>query len=121
VTVGRDELQITSRTMDSLSAISPKGCVAMKMVAPLLVVLALLALLAIHRRGLTVKQAEDGAVEEVVKVEDDAFRDEYTIVASLAVIAMFVFVIWTVLRANKGADQAMAPAKDLRASNDGIV
>jgi hypothetical protein len=107
--------------MDSLPVFSPKGCVAMKLVASFLVLLALIALLAIHRKGLTADEAAEEGVGVVVRLEDDVFRDEYRTVATLAVIAMFAFVMWTVLRAKKEADKTMPLAKESRANNKTLL
>jgi hypothetical protein len=82
----------------------------------LLVVLALLAYLAVHRNGLTDKQAEDEAVGEVVKLGDAVGRDDFRAVALLALLALGAFVAWTVLRAKRGEDKPMAPTKESRAS-----
>jgi hypothetical protein len=78
----------------------------------LLVVLALLTLLVVKRKGLTAEQAEDDAVQTVVKVEDTVVRDEYVAVAFLALLALFGFVTWTALRANPGEDRATTPARE---------
>jgi len=89
----------------------------MKMVASFLLLLALLALLTIHRNGLTVDQAAEKGVGVVVRVTDDAFHNEYRTVAVLALMAIFAFVIWTVLRAHKVENKAMSPARESSSSN----
>ena len=89
----------------------------MKMVASCLLLLALLALLAIHRKGLTADQAAEKGVGVVVRVTDDAFYNEYRTVAVLALIAIFAFVMWTVLRANKAENKTMPSARESRSSN----
>jgi hypothetical protein len=76
----------------------------------LLVLLALLALLVVKRRYLTVEEATDETVRAVVKVENTLFHDQDAVVILLALITMFAFVTWTVLRANRGEDQALPPA-----------
>jgi hypothetical protein len=83
----------------------------------LLVLLALLTLLAIHRRGVTAEEAEDEAVGEVVKLEDTVVRHEPAAVAFLALTALFAFVTWTALRANEGEDKATPPARESGASD----
>jgi hypothetical protein len=83
----------------------------------LLAVAALLVLLAVHRKGLTAKEAEDEVVGTVVKVEDLVVRDRHTAVAVLAMVALFAFVMWTALRANQGEDKAMPPARESSASD----
>jgi len=70
-----------------------------------LVLLALLTILAVHRKGLTAAEAETEAVGTVVKVEDMAVRDEFATVAFLALLALFAFVTWTALRTNKAEDR----------------
>jgi hypothetical protein len=83
----------------------------------LLASLALLVLLAVHRKGLTANEAEDEVVGTVVKAEDLVVRDKYVAVAVLALMALFAFVMWTALRANQGDDKAMRPAREL-STND---
>jgi hypothetical protein len=82
--------------------------------AVVLVLLALLALLVLHRKGLTAEEAKGLTAEEavgaVVKVEDTARRDRHVGVALVGLVALFAFVTWTALRANEGEDQAMPPA-----------
>jgi hypothetical protein len=112
------------RITDSLPAFSPKERVAMKKVTrrkvwpvALLVVLALLTYLAVHRKGETVEEAEDEAVEVAVKLEDKVGRDDYVVAAFLGVTALFAFVMWTALRAKEGEDKAMPPARESSASD----
>jgi hypothetical protein len=82
-----------------------------------LVLLALLTFLAVHRNGLTSKDAEDEAVGEVVKLRDMVLFDDYATVAFLALMVLFAFVTWTVLRANQGEDKAMPPGRESSASD----
>jgi hypothetical protein len=82
-----------------------------------LVLLALLTILAVHRKGLTDEQAEDEAVGAVVQLEDTVVRDRYAAVAFLALVALFAFVTWTALRANEGEDKAAPPAGESNASD----
>ena len=82
-----------------------------------LVLLALLTFLAVHRNGLTSKDAEDEAVGEVVKLRDMVLFDDFATVAFVALIALFAFVTWTVLRANHGEDKAMPPGRESSASD----
>ena len=82
----------------------------------LLVLLALLTLLVVKRQHLTAEEAADDAVRAGVQLEDKVLRDEHGAVAFLAVMALFVFVTWTALRANKEADKAMPPDRESSAS-----
>jgi hypothetical protein len=75
-----------------------------------LVLLALLTLLAVHRRGVTAEEAQGEAVGAAVKLGGMAVRDEYAVVASLALLALFAFVTWIALRADDGQDGAKPPA-----------
>jgi hypothetical protein len=92
----------------------------MKLVASFLVLLALVALLAIHRKGLTADEAVGKGVRVVVRVTDDAFHNEYRAVTVVVLIAMFAFVMWTVLSANRGVNKEMPPARESNASNDTV-
>ena len=83
----------------------------------LLVLLALLTFLVVHRHGLTAKEAEDEAVGAVVQLEDTAVRDRYVAVALLALVALFAFVTWTALRAKEGEDKTMPLAGESSASD----
>jgi len=89
----------------------------MKRVAAFLVLLTLLIYLWNHRKGLTAGQAVGETVEVVDKVSGDAVHNEYRAVTVVVLIAMFAFVMWTVLRANQGENKAMPPAKESSASN----
>ena len=88
----------------------------MKMVASVLLLLALLALLAIHRHGLTDQAAERGE-RAVVRVKDVAIYNEHRFAAVLTLMAIFAFVIWTALRANQGENKAMPPARESSSRN----
>jgi hypothetical protein len=90
---------------------------AMKLVASILLLLALLALLAIHRNGLTADEAAQKGVGVAVRVTKDAFHNEYRTVAVLALIALFAFVIWTVVRAHTGENKPMPPTRESSSSN----
>jgi hypothetical protein len=72
----------------------------------LLVLLVLVTYLAAHRHGLTASQAVGEAAGEVVQVGGMAVRDGYAITATLALVALLGFVMWTVLRAHEGGDKA---------------
>jgi hypothetical protein len=76
--------------------------------ALLLTLLAVLILLAVHKRLTTAEEVE----KAVVKVDDNVVRDSYMRVAVVAMVALFAYVIWTVLRANRGEAKAMPPAKE---------
>jgi hypothetical protein len=100
------------RTTDSRPALSGKERVAMQKVTrlkigpvALLVLLALLTLLWVHRKGLTAEEAEGEAGGAVVQLEDTVVRDKYAAVAFLGLVALFAFVTWTALRANEGGDK----------------
>jgi hypothetical protein len=82
----------------------------------LLVLLALLTLLVVKRKDFTAEEAEDDAVRAVVMLEDTVVHDDFAAVAFLALMALFAFVTWTVLRAKKGEDKAMPPARESSAS-----
>jgi hypothetical protein len=97
----------------------PKETVAMSKATPrsirlfaLLVLVVLVAYLAVHRHGLTANQATGEAGGEVIQAGSMATRDGYAIVASLVFVALVGFVAWTVLRASKGEDEAVPPAKE---------
>lgn len=90
----------------------------MKRVAAFLVLLTLLIYLWNHRKGLTVGQAVGETVEVVDKASGDALHNEYRAVTVLALIAMFAFVMWTVLRAKEREDKAMPPTRESSASSD---
>jgi hypothetical protein len=81
-----------------------------------LVLLALLTVLVVHRRGLTAGEAEDETVGAVAKLEDTVARDTYAAVAFVALVALFGFVTWAALRAHEG-DKAMPPARESSASD----
>ena len=84
-------------------------------VAPVvvLVLLVLLMLLAVHRR-LTVEEAE----KTVVTVENSVVRDSHSTVVLVGMVALFGYMIWTVLRANQGEAKAMPPAKESSADDE---
>jgi len=83
----------------------------------LLVLLGLLTLIAVKRRHLTAQQAEDDVVQTAVDLEARVDRDDYAVVALLALIALFAFLMWTALRAKEGEDAAMPPARESSASS----
>jgi hypothetical protein len=80
-----------------------------------LALLVLLALVAVHRRGVTAQEAEDEAVGAVVKVDDAAFRHEFAGVAIVGLMALFAYVMWAALRARE-EDKAMPQASESGAS-----
>jgi hypothetical protein len=84
-----------------------------------LVLLVLVTYLAVHRNGLTVKEAEDEAVGEIVKVGRMVVLDKFAIVASLVLVTLFGFVAWTVLRGHEGEDTAMPPGDGVRSTEGG--
>jgi hypothetical protein len=94
---------------------------AMKLVTSFLVLLALIALLWIHRNGLTADEAVGKSAGVVVRLTVDASYNEYRAVTVLAVIAMFAFVMWTVLRAYGRENKAKPPAKESSASNKTVL
>ena len=87
-------------------------------IAPVAVValLALLAVLVVKRGHLTADEAEVGAVQAVVKVQNTLLKDKYAVVAALGLVALFAFVMWTELRAKEGDDQAMPQAEESSAN-----
>jgi hypothetical protein len=74
----------------------------------LLVLLVLVTLVAVRHKVLTAEEAE----KAVAKVEDDVVRDSHLTVAVVAMVALFGYVIWIVLRANQGDAKSMPPAKE---------
>jgi len=81
--------------------------------ALLLIVVAVLVLLAVRKRLTTAEEVE----KAVAKVEYHAVRDSHSPFAILAVAALVAFVVWTVVRANRGGN-ATPPAKESSASED---
>ena len=81
--------------------------------AILLILLALLMLLAVRKRLTTAKEVD----EAVGKVGHAAARDSHAGVAIVVVVALFAYVTWIVLRANRGEAQAMPPAMEPSASD----
>jgi hypothetical protein len=74
----------------------------------LLVLLALLTLLVAKRhKEHPIEEAEEDAVRTVVKLEDVVVHDGHAAVAFVALIALFAFVMWTAVGANKGEDTAI--------------
>jgi hypothetical protein len=84
----------------------------------LVVFLALVTYLAVHRNGLTANEAVGETVGEAVSAGRMALRDGYAMAATLALVALFGFVAWTVLRAHKRGDKA-TPSGDGVGSTDG--
>ena len=82
--------------------------------AILLVLLATLTLLAVQKRLTTAEETEKAAV----KVEVNVVRDSYSKVVVIALVALFAYVTWTALRANRGEAKAMPPAKESSAGDD---
>jgi hypothetical protein len=82
-----------------------------------LVLLVLLTLLVVKRQNLTADEAQDDAVRTVVQVKDVFVRHEYALPAFLGFMAVFAFVMWTALRANKGEDKAPPPPGESSASD----
>jgi hypothetical protein len=92
--------------------------------AALLVLLALVTYLAAHRKGLTFQEAEVEAGGEVVELRRMVLRDGFAMAAALALVALFGFVAWTVLRPKEREDKAApqgggAPPTDGGASRPG--
>jgi hypothetical protein len=79
-----------------------------------LVLLALLTLLAVLHNRRTAEEAEGAAV----KLEDSVVHDSHATVAVVGLVALFAFVMWAALRANKGDDKAMPPARESSASDN---
>jgi hypothetical protein len=78
--------------------------------AGLLVLLALLTILVVKHRHLTPEEAAAGAVRATVKAGITVLKDDKAVGAVLVLVALFVFVIWTVLRAGEGEDKPVPPA-----------
>ena len=81
--------------------------------AILLILLAMLILLAVRKR-LTTAEEVDKAVS---KVGHAVVHDSHSGVAIVVVVALFAYVTWTVLRANRGDAEAMPPAEESSASD----
>jgi hypothetical protein len=77
----------------------------------LLMLLAVLTLLAVRNGRMPDEKA-------VVKVEDNVVHDSYSQVAVVAVVALFAYVMWTILRANRGEAKAVPPAKESSPSDN---
>jgi hypothetical protein len=75
--------------------------------AILVVIVAVLTLLAI-RHGITTGDVEKTAV----KVEDNVLNDSYSKVAVIAAVALFGYLMWTVLSAKQEETKAAPPAKE---------
>ena len=88
-------------------------------IAPIavLVLLVLLALLVAKPKDLTADEAEGDAVRTIVKLEDTVIHNGDAAVAFLALMTLFVFVIWTALRASGREDKAMPPAGEVDAED----
>jgi hypothetical protein len=78
-------------------------------VVALLVFLVLLAFVAFHSDGLTADQSVSEAVAEFLAAGSRPLPDGYAIVACLALVALFGYVAWDVLRADEGEDEAKPP------------
>jgi hypothetical protein len=82
----------------------------------LLVLLVLLAFLVVKRQDLTTEEAEDDAVQNVVKAEDTVVRHELAALAVLAVVGLFAFVTWIAIHAKAGEGNATPPTGESSAS-----
>jgi hypothetical protein len=76
--------------------------------ALLLILLGMLILLAVYKRLTTAEEVEKAAVI----VEHHAVRDSHSPVAVVAMVALFAYVTWTALRANRGGAKGMPPARE---------
>ena len=85
----------------------------MRQGAILLILLAMLILLAVRKRLTTAEEVD----KVVVKVDRNVIRDSRVRVAVVVVVALFAYVMWTALRANRGEAKAMPPAKESSASD----
>ena len=83
----------------------------------LLVLLAVLTLLVVKRKQLTAEEAVGEAVGVAFKLEDTVVRDKYAAVAFLGLMVLFLFVMWTALRANDREGKAMPPRREPSASD----
>jgi|SRR6516164_4579731 hypothetical protein len=80
--------------------------------ALLLILVAMLILLAVHKRLATADEVDKAASKAEYQL-----RDSHASVAIVAVAALFAYVAWTVLRANRGEAEAMPPAKESSAND----
>jgi hypothetical protein len=83
----------------------------------LLVLLGLLAILVVKRAHYTAEDAEDDSVRVIVKLKRIVVRHERAVVAVLALMGLFAFVMWATLRANEGKVKATPPAGGPSASD----
>jgi hypothetical protein len=82
----------------------------------LLVLLGLLLFIVVGYRFLTAKEAERTAVQ----VQDNVVRARPPTIAVVAMVALLVYVLWTVLRANQREAKAIPPAKESSASDETV-
>jgi hypothetical protein len=74
--------------------------------------LAVVMLLAFYK-GLTANDVEN----QVVDVDKKTFRYPIATLVVVAMVAMFGYVIWTVLRANQGESNSVPPTKESSAGD----
>ena len=84
----------------------------------LLVLLALLTLLVIRvkRKQVTAEEAAVAAAHPVVTLVDSVIRYKYAAVACGLLVALFAFVMWSVLLRNQGEIKAKPPDGESSAS-----
>jgi len=82
--------------------------------AILFILLAMLILLAVRKRLTTAEEVDKAAG----KVGHAFIRDSHARVAIVVLVALFAYVTWTVLRANRGEAKAMPPAEESSASDE---
>jgi hypothetical protein len=82
-----------------------------------LVLLFLLTCMVLQRRGVTGNEAAGEAVVVADKIEHTVVRNRPEVVVFLALVALFAFVTWTVLRAKMGEDKEMPPPRESSASD----
>ena len=63
--------------------------------------LGLVAILLIKRKDMTAEEAVDDAVRPIATAERTVLRDDYAGTAFVVLVALFAFVVWTVLKGNK--------------------
>src|SRR6516225_8662476 len=81
--------------------------------AILLILVAMLILLAVRKRLTTAEEVDKAAS----KVGHAVFHDSHSRVAIVVVVALFAYVTWIVLRANREEAKAMPPAEESSAND----
>jgi hypothetical protein len=74
-----------------------------------LVLLVLLTVLVVKRKGMTPRQAGAEAMLVVLKVKDTGVRDTHAAVAILIVLILFCFAIWAAVQAPTKDEERASP------------